>query len=283
MPPAGPKVRWLRNQAHTLILLAAMGALAAYCGWIVAGNDGIAWSVLVGTMCLIALRHVPADALLKALQARPLPASQALAISPLFAGLCGRAGLRPVPRLYRIEQELPLAFSLGEGNAAAIVMADCLLEHLSTRELCGILAHEIVHLRNGDLLLMQLGLVFGWATRTVSQVGCILVLISLLAHAFSLADFPLTSLLVLVLAPLGSALLRLAMARDREAEADLEAAELTGDPAGLASALVKLRDWQQRQLRRAFPFARSVHLPTLLADHPPTEDRIRRLREMEYR
>lgn len=73
------------------------------------------------------------------------------------------------------------------------------------------------------------------------------------------------------------------MSRAREAEADLEAAELTGDPAGLTSALVKLRQWQERRLHRLFATAHSLHLPTLFDNHPPTEERIRGLMQLLQR
>ncbi len=74
--------------------------------------------------------------------------------------------------------------------------------------------------------------------------------------------------------------LLLALSRVREAEADLDAAELTGDPAGLASALVKLRQWQESRLRQLLPTGRILRLPTLLTEHPPTEERIRRLNHL---
>lgn len=272
--------RRLRDEAHALILLCAMGGLMGYCGWIVSGEAGIAWSVLLGLAFLAVVRHVHPDSVLRAIGARPIHGSRAITIEQRVRVLCERAGLRPAPRLYRVAVELPLAFSLGEGDAAAIVVTDRLLRSLDLGELTGVLAHELVHLRNGDIVLMQWGLVLGWVTRLVSQVGCVLLLIGLAANALSLARFPLVSLVVLAFAPLLSTLLRLALARDREAEADAAAAALTGDPEALASALLKIREGQQGQLKRLFPGARSFHLPTLLADHPPTEQRIRTLRQL---
>jgi heat shock protein HtpX len=272
--------RWLRDEAHALILLCAMGALMGYCGWIASGETGVAWSILLGLAFLTLVRHVHPDDVLRAIKARPVHGSQAIAIEQRIAALSERAGLRAAPRLYHVTTDLPLAFSLGEGDAAAIVVTDRLLKNLNLGELTGVLAHELVHLRNGDIVLLQWGLVLGWATRVVSQVGCVLLLIGLAANALSLARFPVLSLVFLVFAPLLSTLLRLALSRDREAEADAEAAALTEDPEALASALIKIREGQQGQLKRLFPGARSFHLPTLLADHPPTEQRIRALRQL---
>jgi heat shock protein HtpX len=283
MPPrdaAAERWRRRRNQAHTAALLLGIGALLAYCGWIVAGRSGLAWSLLAGVFCLVVVRQVPPDALLGAIKATPLPSNDVLRLGAPFSVLCRRAGLDPVPRLYRIDHQLPLAFSLGEGERAAVVVADCLIDGLDERELCGILAHEIVHLRNGDIMLMQLGLVLGWLTSAISRIGFLLIFLDLLMRALSLTEFPLLSLAVLAAAPIAVGLMRLALSRAREAEADLEAAELTGDPLGLASALDKLRQWQQQRLRRLSPMMRPLQLPKLLSDHPPTEERIRRLRAM---
>jgi heat shock protein HtpX len=286
LAPTGMRTSGARrrsNRAQIVALLAAMGALLGYCGWIVAGWDGIAWSVIGGTVGLVLLRRVPVDMFLKAMRARPLLPGEAPGLQVSFVFLCRRAGLSPIPCLYHIDETLPLAFGLGAGEAAAIVVADSLLAGLTQRELCAILAHEIVHLRNGDILLQQLGLVLGWLTRVLSQLGFFLVLVGLAMHVFSLGESPLFSLLVLATAPIGVGLLRLALSRAREAEADLEAAELTGDPAALASALVKLRRWQERLLRQWFPTAHPLHLPTLFDDHPPTEERIRRLMGLSRR
>lgn len=137
LAPTGRRTSGARrrsNRSQIVALLAAMGALLAYCGWIIAGWDGIAWSVIGGTVGLVLLRRVPVDTFLKAMRARPLLPGEA----PRRGGVC--RGTLPARR--------------------------AITNPVSTqRELCAILAHEIVHLRNGDILLQQVGLVFGWLTR----------------------------------------------------------------------------------------------------------------------
>ena len=141
-----------------------------------------------------------------------------------------------------------------------------------------------MHLRRGDIVLKQLGFVLGTVTRMMAQLGIIVLLFGLLMRALSVSEVPLLSLVALVLAPPAVGLMQLAMSRERETEADLAAVELTGDPAGFAAALVKLQRWQEWRLRRLFPTARPFHLPTLLNDHPPTAERIRRLLDLpQYR
>jgi heat shock protein HtpX len=139
---------------------------------------------------------------------------------------------------------------------------------MTAREIRGILAHEIVHVRNRDIAFMQLAMVVGQLTRTVSQIAILLVVFSLFLQTGSAPAFPILPLLVLAFAPLGVGLLQLALSRTREGEADLEAAELTGDPHGLASALLKLRRREQMLLRGRFPAAARLRVASLFRDHP---------------
>jgi len=151
---------------------------------------------------------------------------------------------------------------------------------MTAREIRGILAHEIVHIRNDDLALMQLAMVVGQLTRMTSQIAFLVLFFSFFLRTVSGPSFPIVPLLVLAAAPLGVGLLQLALSRAREGEADLEAAELTGDPHGLASALIKLRRREQTLLRGRFPTAAPLRVPSLLRDHPATEERIQALLTM---
>jgi heat shock protein HtpX len=266
-----------RSRLHSVALLLAMAGLLGLCGWLVAGWQGVLWSVVGGAVAFGFVARTPVELLLAGMGARALSPEEAPGLLSMFAGLCRRAGLQQPPVLCHVDEGLPLAFSIGRNDDTAVVLDDTLLLGLSRRELGGILAHEIAHLRSGDILLKQIGFVLGWLTRVMSQLGVMLLIVGLLLRAFLAVRWPLLALLVLALAPIGVQLLQLALSRGREAEADLEAAELTGDPEGLAAALQKLRQWQERRLRRVFPTGRVFHLPTLLNDHPPTDERIRRL------
>jgi hypothetical protein len=109
--------RRYRSQAQIVALLVAMGALLAYCGWIVAGWDGIVWSMIGGIVGLVLVRRMPAHMFLSAMRARPLLPGEAPGVQASFTTLCRRAGLSPIPLLYHIDEALPLAFSLGAGEA----------------------------------------------------------------------------------------------------------------------------------------------------------------------
>jgi heat shock protein HtpX len=106
------------------------------------------------------------------------------------------------------------------------------------------------------------------------------VFLGLFLRTVAVPGFPVIPLLILAVAPVGVGLLQLALSRTREGEADLEAAELTGDPQGLASALVKLRRREQMLLRGRFPTAVPLRVPSLFRDHPATGERIQALLTM---
>jgi heat shock protein HtpX len=278
--PAADARRRQRSRRHSVLLLTAMAALLSYCGWIVADWQGILWSVIGGAAMLLMLRRLPPGVLLQALHARALARSEAPVLYKLLDELCLGAELEPAPLLCRVVERVPVAFTIGGGTAPTIVLSESLLQTMTGRELRGILAHEIIHLRNGDLGLMQLAMVVGRLTRVLSQIALMLVFFSLILRLVSAPAFPILPLLVLAAAPLGVSLLQLALSRTREAEADLEAAELTGDPYGLASALVKMRNREQMLRRRWSSLMVPLRLPSLFCDHPATDERIRRLMAM---
>jgi Zn-dependent protease with chaperone function len=167
---------------------------------------------------------------------------------------------------------VPGRFHDCQWRCGRIVLSDAPLQTMNARQMRGILVHEIIHLGNGDLTLMQLAVVVGRLTRVLSQIAFLLVFLGLALRAVSAGAFPLLPLMVLALAPLGINLLQLALARTREAEADFEAAELTGNPLGLASASIKMRDEERALLRNRYPGSALLRAPSLFRDHPATEE-----------
>lgn len=272
--------RHRRSRRHAALLLAAMAILLGFCGWIVAGRDGVLLSAFLGALTLLMIRQMPPEIALRAIGARIVTPRKAPVLHAILDRLCRRARLARVPALYVTGARLPAAFTIGAGEAAAITLSQGLLVEMNAREIRGILAHEVVHIRNGDIALMQLAMVAGQIARLVAQLAFLLLFAGLVLHAATVPSYPLAPLLLLVVTPLGVGLLRHALSREREGEADLEAAELTGDPAGLASALIKMRRREQMLLDERFPGARLIRMPALLRDHPATEERIRRLRAM---
>jgi heat shock protein HtpX len=182
--------------------------------------------------------------------------------------------------LYYIPTRLLNAFTLGNRRSAFIAVTDGLLRTMERRELAGVLAHELSHVRNSDTWVMGLADVVSRLTALLSQFGLLLILFGLPILWLQGLSIPLLPLLILMLAPSINALLQLALSRTREYEADLSAAEITGDPRGLAAALDKLERYQGGWLERIFMPGRREPDPAVLRTHPPTSERIRRLLEL---
>lgn len=272
-----------RSRHHAALILAAMAALIGYCGWIVAGVDGILVSVFLAITTLLMVRQMPIEVVLYALRARPIADRQASVLYDILDCLCRRADIGPMSALYTIGTRFPAAFTIGSGETVAIVLSEGLLAKVTAREVRGILAHEIMHIRNGDIALMQLAMVAGQLARILAQLAVLLLFFGFVLRVAAVPSYPLAPLLLLIATPFGIGLMRRALSREREGEADLEAAELTGDPAGLAMALDKMRDLERILLKTRFPGARLLRVPSLFRDHPATEERIRRLQAMPQR
>ncbi len=171
---------------------------------------------------------------------------------------------------------MPNALSVGQPGRPVIVLTRGLLAQLDGRELAGVLAHEIAHIRNRDLWLLGLAESIHRLTRALSTFGVILLVLNFPLLAMGAATVPFRLVLLLMLAPMASVLLALALSRTREFEADRTAAELTGDPRGLASALTQLERSQRSFWDLFLPRPQSAGRRLWLT-HPAAEERIRRL------
>jgi heat shock protein HtpX len=274
-----PTQRKLRNLVHTLLLLGAMLMLLGICASSVWGATGALWSILGGVAGLCLAPSLPPDWLLQLYRARPIPAGDLPGLTESLEMFAHRAGITP-PRLFRVPSPFPAAFTLGGRGSACIALTEGLLAILTGREIAGVLAHELSHIRNHDLGLMMLAGAITTLTTLMGNFGLLLLILQLPLLLIGQAPFPWPLVLVLLLAPTATSLLQLALARRREFEADLNAAYLTGDPVGLASALGKLQ-WHERRsgLWLAFP-TRQPPTPSLLRSHPRSEERIRRLLDL---
>ncbi len=177
---------------------------------------------------------------------------------------------------------------IGEvGDGQGMMDRQRLLEHrirnglqLEWRELIGVLAHELAHVANGDIRVMAFADTLSRITGVLALLGQALLILSIPALFLGFAMLPVGALLVLLAAPTLSALAQLALSRNREYEADRSAAELSGDPVGLASALDKLERYQGRFWEQVILPGRRLPEPSLLRTHPPTPQRIERLMEL---
>jgi heat shock protein HtpX len=266
------------NTLHTVLLLAAITALAGVLGLWLLGEQGIFWAAAIAVMALAFSPRVSPRWVLRATGARELSPWQAHALHQLIESIAERAELPRAPRLYYLPTRVLNAFATGSVHDSAITVTDGLLRAMTLRELAGVLAHEIAHVRGHDLWVMNLADVVGRLTGLLSMVGQALLIVMLPLSIFRDYELPLLPIVALILAPTVSLLLQLALSRTREYHADVVAAELTGDPEGLALALDKLERLQGGWIERMFMV--SGRVPPWLRTHPRTQERVRRLLEL---
>ncbi len=270
-----------RNLIHSVALIAGMAVLMGVCAYLLWSWVGVLWSYLtVGTVILIGPR-IPPEAVMRLYRARPVDPRHGGQIHRIVEVLANRAELPARPRLYVVPSMTLNAFATGRPEKCAIAVTEGLLRKLTLRELAGVLAHEISHVRNNDLWIMGLADAMSRFTQIMSYAGIFLALINLPSLLAGQAPFSWVAVALLYLAPTLGSLFQLGLSRAREYDADLEGALLTGDPAGLASALHKLERYEGRFWEDLLFPGRRVPQPSLLRSHPPTEERIARLLELE--
>ncbi|MBU2581715.1 MAG: M48 family metalloprotease [Alphaproteobacteria bacterium] len=270
-----------RNIMHSILLIGGIGAILAVATTLLWGIAGIAVSLIgVGLLVLFA-PSVPAAAVMRLYSARKVePGSDQL--SRVVDELAQRAELPARPGLYVIPSATLNAFATGNPQNASIAVTEGLLRRLTMREIATVIAHEMSHIRNNDLWLMNLADVMTRLVQSLSYVALALAIMNVFGMLTGEAPISWWAVLALYVAPAFSSLLQLGLSRAREFDADLEAAMLTGDPMGLASALSRLEHYQgQFWEDLVYPVpARRVPQPSLLRTHPATEERIDRLREL---
>ena len=250
-------LRWqshrLRNLFQSAALLAAMAALLGTLGWLLAGSLGV---IVAGAGVAVIWVFSPAVSPKLALQmsgASALPRHAAPALHEAVRELAARAKLDPIPALHYVPGNAVNAFAFGDAQRSALAVSDGLLRVLSRRELTGVLAHEISHIRNGDTWVLSLATRFSRITQTLSTAGLLLLILSIPLVLLGIDTFSIAAMLVLVLAPTLSGLLHLALSRTREFDADLGA--------------VALEDYAAYGLRQPSPYPkdRGAHMKTVLA------------------
>ena len=263
-----------KSRVMVIALLGTISVMLLLSANLLAGPNGmIVAAALVAAGILSARRVAPALVMQMFNAKRVAPHDWPEAYNTVNA-LRQRANLDAMPQLYCLPGTRMTAFSTGSKDDPVIALSMGALQHLSSRELHGIVAHELAHVASGDMTLLMMSEVMARLTRTFATLGLILVVWLAIA---SETRVPAITILVLAVAPTAVSLLQLALSRNREYDADDYAADLTGDPAGLALGLQKIEREQTALWRRLFqPYIRG-DMPTLLRTHPRTADRVARL------
>ena len=270
----------LNNLAQTLLLLGGMAAIAWLVVDMIAGPETTLLIVAVMTGGLSFAPTLSRELLLRGYRARQLSARDWPGGVALLEALSARAGLPRCPELWHVPSQIPNAFAMGNPEDSVICVSDGLFRLLSPREMAGVLAHEIAHIAHRDLWLMGLADSMSRVVSLASWLGQILLFVNLPLIVAGAVTLPWIAPLALALSPTAMALLQLALSRRREFDADLGAVRLTGDPEGLASALAKLEHRAGRFWEEMFLPGRRIPEPSLLRTHPPTDERIEKLRSL---
>jgi heat shock protein HtpX len=280
------------NRLKTVVLLATLTALLLWAGQALGGETGLVLAVVAaGAMNLGAWWW--SDRLVLAMyRARPVGPQDAPELHAIVRELALRARI-PMPRLYVIPEEAPNAFATGRGPAhAAVAVTEGLLQVLDRREVAGVIAHELAHVKHRDTLVMTVAATLAGAISMLANLGqWTLLLGGRSSGEGEDAPHPAAGLLGVLVAPFAAMLVQAAISRSREFLADEGGARLTRDPRALASALTKLDAWSRRvpmgagspataHLFIVNPFT-GGGLLRLFSTHPSTEARVARLLTLE--
>jgi heat shock protein HtpX len=276
------------NLLKTAVLMAAITALFMTVGRLLGGQQGMVLA-LVFALGMNVFSYWFSDKLvLRMYNAQEVDASSAPQFYRMVQELAQKAGL-PMPRVYLIQEDAPNAFATGRNpDHAAVAATTGILRALSERELRGVMAHELAHVKHRDILISTISATMAGAISMLGNFGLM----------FGGRDSegrpvnPLVGILMMILAPLAASLIQMAISRAREFEADRGGAEISGDPAALATALQKIH-----RLAQGLPMEAAEQHPEtaqmmimnplsadgikgLFSTHPPTEERVARLMEM---
>ncbi len=280
-----------KNTIKTYVLLAGLGGLLIVVGQLLGGGTGASIGLILGLLFVGGSYWFSDTIAIKSARAVPVTEAEMPEYYRIVRELTQRANM-PMPKLYVTPDMQPNAFATGRNpNHAAVAVTQGILNILDWDELRGVLAHEISHVGNRDILI-------GSVAAAVAMGITFAARMFMWANIFGGGDDdhpnPLALLAMLILAPIAAMLLQMALSRSREYEADRTGARLIGEGEPLARALGKLE-----QGARAIPMnvdpvqagkyivnpltGRRVQFANLFTTHPPIEDRIARLRAGEWR
>ena len=274
----------LGNWLKTSILMAAIMALFGVIGAYIGGSSGMLLALIFGGAMNVFSYWFSDSMVLKMYNAREVDEYSAPQFYNMVRELAQRADL-PMPRVYLIDEAQPNAFATGRNpDNAAVAATTGILNLLSAREIRGVMAHELAHVRHRDILI---------STISATMAGAISALANF-AMFFGGRDEegrsnPIAGLAVALLAPIAASLIQMAISRSREFEADRGGAEISGDPHALADALAKIDAYARgipMPVAEAHPATAQMMImnplsgggiDSLFSTHPPTEERVARL------
>ena len=272
---------WMKTTALMAIIVALFGAVGGALG----GQQGMVMALIFGGVTNLGAYWFSDKIVLRMYNAQPVDETTSPYFYNMVRDLAQRANL-PMPKVYIINEPRPNAFATGRNpQHAAVAATSGILQLLSERELRGVMAHELAHVRHRDTLISTLSATFAGAIASLAQFG-------MFFGGGGRDERPnvVLQLLIILVAPLAATLIQAAISRTREFGADRGGAEISGDPEALASALGKIQAHYTRgnvmPAAEAHPETAQMmiinplsggSLSNLFSTHPPSEERIARL------
>jgi len=277
------------NTLKTTFLMALLTVLLVIAGGALGGQGGIVTAFLFAVVMNGVSYWFSDKIVLRMYGAKEVEPKDAPKLYSIVQDLTLRAHM-PMPNVYLIPQETPNAFATGRDEQhAAVAVTRGILDILTEAELRGVLAHELSHVKNRDILIGTIAATMAGAISMLAYVAQWGLIFGGRSSGDREGGNPIAALAMIILAPLAAMLVQLAISRGREYGADATGASISGDPLSLASALKKLQRGVEKIPMEANPATAHMFivspltgggLMTLFSTHPPLEERISRLEMM---
>jgi heat shock protein HtpX len=277
------------TQTRTWLIISGLTALFVGLGYMFGGSSGIILFAGIAVLFNLVMFWFSDKLALKSSRARPLEQSEAPELYRDVEEIAGRAGV-PMPRLYLIPSEQPNAFATGRSpKKSAVAVTEGLLRYLPREQVKGVLAHEVAHIANRDILVTTIAAMIGAAIAAIANI----LQFSMFFGGDDEDNNPLGIvgvLVAIIVAPLAAVILQLAVSRQREYLADATAAQYLGEGRPLAEALGTLQRGVEAVPMNVNPATEPLYIANplsgrgmsaLFSTHPPMDERIRRLRELD--
>jgi heat shock protein HtpX len=277
------------NTLKTTFLMALMTVLLVTAGGMLGGQGGMMIAFFFA-LVMNGISYWFSDKIvLRMYRAKEVGPQEAPDLHRMVRELALRAQI-PMPKLYVIPEDAPNAFATGRNsNHAAVAVTQGIVRILDERELRGVLAHELSHVKNRDILVGTIAAAMAGAVSMLANMAHWGMIFGGRASDEREGGHPIVALLMIIVAPLAAMLVQMAISRSREFGADATGAAISGDPLSLASALGKLQRGAERIPMEANPATAHMFivnpltgggLMSLFSTHPPMEERVRRLEKM---
>jgi heat shock protein HtpX len=278
------------NYFKTALLLGALTGLILLCGQMLGGRTGMTVALVLAAVMNFGAYWFSDKLVLARYRAKPVSPADAPALHAILDRLVARAGL-PKPTLYLLPERAPNAFATGRNPShAAVAVTQGLLDVMSEEEVEGVIAHELAHVQNRDILISSIAATIAGAITLLASFARFGALFGGMGGRDERdnggAAGVIGLLVTAIVAPVAAMMIQMAVSRSREFAADATGARFAGSPQGLARALRKLGDYGRRIPLDASPATSHMFivmplggggLGKLFSTHPPIEERIRRL------